>query len=548
VQTSIGISAGLAQNPGHSAQRPRSSNSAAGKAMHSSPKIRPTINTGSPSLAPIPEPAMTNRKGLDIRKSTIRIDAFLGEWLTPDYFELITPPPNSLMMVAGAKADLLRREDYSGLAHQKEVVIGGHQKPFPGGWGSPVVSAEHDKDEGPLSTMSALGQALHRRERTGSLSSVGTNGSHHSHQSGRGATPLTSGVEHGVYEPPVPNYAISGSDPIPQGYVAHSRDACVNIDYQWDSMREPHLWGSGGEYGEEWSSMHKRFRRGLQQMVGWYQNEDSPGKISKKSPAGPSTPSSPDQEDSSDDEDTDLVLILVTHGAGCNALIGALTNQPVLLDVGMTSLTMAVRKPTLSSTPAPTPGATEASKLVNVSDEYDVKLVANTEHLRNNSISSTPTVSRSSSVMSGSFRERFGSSSAPFDPNKARPITSGGALGGVRRTASVASSKPRSYIPARQSSIGLWGSTSVEEKGQENGEASRHVSFGTDGTIDQPPKEKILPPLKPEDEIEKGDTTDAREEDEVAPLGLWGSPRPPGVAEKNRELGPKRRWTVNERN
>jgi len=37
------------------------------------------------------------------------------------------------------------------------------------------------------------------------------------------------------------------------------------------------------------------------------------------------------------------------------------------------------------------------------------------------------------------------------------------------------------------------------------------------------------------------------EEDEVAPLGLWGSPRPPGYAEKIREIGPKRRWTVNER-
>jgi hypothetical protein len=45
-----------------------------------------------------------------------------------------------------------------------------------------------------------------------------------------------------------------------------------------------------------------------------------------------------------EDEQEDLVLILVTHGAGCNALIGALTNQPVLLDVGMASLTMAVRR------------------------------------------------------------------------------------------------------------------------------------------------------------------------------------------------------------
>jgi hypothetical protein len=40
---------------------------------------------------------------------------------------------------------------------------------------------------------------------------------------------------------------------------------------------------------------------------------------------------------------------------------------------------------------------------------------------------------------------------------------------------------------------------------------------------------------------------DRDEEDDVAPLGLWGTPRPPGYAEKIREFAPKRRWTVNER-
>jgi len=37
------------------------------------------------------------------------------------------------------------------------------------------------------------------------------------------------------------------------------------------------------------------------------------------------------------------------------------------------------------------------------------------------------------------------------------------------------------------------------------------------------------------------------EKDDVGPLGLWGSPRPPGEAEVSREFGTKRRWTVNER-
>jgi len=37
------------------------------------------------------------------------------------------------------------------------------------------------------------------------------------------------------------------------------------------------------------------------------------------------------------------------------------------------------------------------------------------------------------------------------------------------------------------------------------------------------------------------------EKDDIGPLGLWGSPRPPGEAEVGRESGTKRRWTVNER-
>ena len=37
------------------------------------------------------------------------------------------------------------------------------------------------------------------------------------------------------------------------------------------------------------------------------------------------------------------------------------------------------------------------------------------------------------------------------------------------------------------------------------------------------------------------------EKDDIGPLGMWGSPRPPGEAEVSRELGTKRRWTVNER-
>ncbi|KAL5316973.1 hypothetical protein ACEPPN_016025 [Leptodophora sp. 'Broadleaf-Isolate-01'] len=550
VQTSVAISAGLAQNPGHTHQhhKPPSSPLVKATQMQSSPRMRPTLSTGSPALTPIPEPVASKLNGKpyeqpgNIKKATLRVDAFLGEWLSPDYFEHITPPPSSVMMVAGAKADLLRKEDYSSLSHVREPATA--PVGFPGGWGSPVVVAEKKEDEGALSSLSTLGQSLPRRDRTSSLSSVGSSPSRQSH---RGAANLPTAAEHGVYQPPVPAYAISGSDPIPAGYVAHSRDACVDVDYQWDSMRDPQNWGNGGEYGEEWSSMHKRFRKGLQQLVGWYSNIDGPSQVLTKSTN--STYLRPN-EDAPEDDDTDLVIILVTHGAGCNALIGALTNQPVLLDVGMASLTMAVRKPTPPSSPTTTPGHSRASsRTVTVSDQYDVKLVANTEHLR--STASTPSTSRSPSLAGlpafrESFRERYVNNSGSLDGStfsKSRPVPTSGNFGSIRRTASIAGSGPRSYTPVRQTSIGLWSAPQPEEEAaEEEPEDDMILNFGdeTAGVEKATDNDEAIA-VEEEKEPEK-------EDDDVAPLGgLWGSPRPPGYAEKIREIAPKRRWTVNER-
>lgn len=427
-----------------------------------------------------------------------------------------------------------------------EHSASGHQKPFPGGWGSPVVTPAENKEDGPLSNLSTLGQSLKNKDRAGSMSSVGTNTSHHSHHTCKSSTPVTA--EHGIYQSPVPSYAISFADAIPQGYVAHARDACVNVDYQWDSMREPQNWGNGGEYGEEWSSMHKRFRKGLQQMVSWYQNEDSPGELLQKNPTSPSNSKFPEL-DEPQDADTDLVLIVVTHGAGCNALIGALTNQPVLLDVGMASLTMAVRNPTPPNSPSAAHGAMSktipptSSEALSISDQYQVKLVANTEHLRNSSTSSTSSLLNSPSIGNASFRERFVSHSGSFESNQARPITNS-ALGSVRRTASIASSAPRRYKPDISSSVGLWSAAPpAQEEPLEETEDDLIINFGDDAS-----KDYILEEKEPfVNEKEQGASAGDQEEDEVAPLGLWGTPRPPGIAERNRDIAPKRRWTVNER-
>jgi hypothetical protein len=386
VQTSIAIGAGLAE--AHGLDRPLSTQSAQSATFDNSPRFRPSIATEAPKLTQIRDHSsnVTTKDKHDdaqtsIKKATLRVDGFLGEWMTPDYFETITPPPGSVMMVAGAKADLLRREDYSILTHVSDSTKGQYQG-FPGGW------------EG-LSTAGAL--------------------------------------ERGVYSPPVPGYAIPNSDPIPRGYVAHARDASINVDYQWDSMREPQNCGNGGEYGEEWSSMHKRFRRGFQQLLNFYRDQENSALLASKVVAEENFYG--DYADAKE-EDVDLVLILVTHGAGCNALIAALTNQPVLLDVGMASLTMAVRKEDPKSTTSSTPSS------LSISDEYNIKLIANTEHLRASRFSS-PTSSRTPSLIGGYNPRSLSTADSArsfINTDRSRSLGTKHNLGRVYSTASVATS------------------------------------------------------------------------------------------------------------
>src|SRR5215469_1023546 len=249
------------------------------------------------------------------------------------------PPPESTLMVAGAKADLLRTEQLD--LFQPSASTRGH---FPGGWNLVGSSADDSSARPPspgngdaFSSLSKLGQALPLRDRASSHNGLGSTGSRRSHKSSKGvysSLPYSTAA----YSAPIPTYAISASDPIPRGYVTHARDACIDVHLQWDSMREPQNWGDGGEYGEEWSEMHKRFRQGLYKAISWY----------KEHSLAEHPHVEEDNNDGSaiedEDDNYDLVLIFVTHGAGCNALIGALTNQPVLIDVGMASLTMAVRK------------------------------------------------------------------------------------------------------------------------------------------------------------------------------------------------------------
>ncbi|RKF64083.1 putative phosphoglycerate mutase [Erysiphe neolycopersici] len=569
VQTSIGISAGLAQNL--KTQTPPTKHGITShkiRPMHSSPLIRPTIMESS-ALSSIPEPVVVLDKNklsdhhLNIR-CTLRVDSFLGEWLTPDYFDSITPPPGSMNMIVAAKADLLRREDYSNL---KQTIDPKANQPFPGGWGNPDTSSiwgsESNKsnEKSSFLSMSSLDAALPsrervtNRERTSSLIISGSYGNRHRGNAVQVEPPSAQGA-HGFYQPPVPSYAISKSNPIPPGFVSHARDACVEVDYQWDSMREPQAWGKGGEYGEEWSSMHKRFRAGLQKLVAWYRKSDGLNKNVNRNRSNSLRIFSPEEEAAN--ENTDLVVILVTHGAGCNALIGALTNQPVLLDVGIASLTMAVLKPTPISTIKESPFETYDPHLVSSSDKshslsdiYDVKIIANSEHLRS-STNSTPSSSRAPSVtgLSGSRdpKSNFGSTDLT-NFNRTRPQKS--SSGSVRRTASVTGSGGyvcRPFLQSQINSQGLWSApTHCNEVEEDNlildfGNTHSESNRSSSDNNKKLPTEKEISSFH----VDKGILEEVHDSDE-GKKGLWSSIKSVKKVEMIRDTGQKRRWTLDDR-
>jgi broad specificity phosphatase PhoE len=434
-----------------------------------------------------------------LRPSLLRLDAFLGEWLTPDYFEQITPPPGSVMMLTSAKGELLRRGEAI------EMAAANLPKPslgnFPGGWSSPTSSAANSEQEDeapPLERMTAMAQAL---------PSATTRSSSYDYTNmapiqGRPvvskiSTAMPQGYE--GYVPPMPTYAVAPSDPIPPGYVAHARDACVEIDYQWDSMREPYNWGTGGEYGEEWSSMHQRFRTGLEKLVEWYRSAESPTELN---PSREKSPSATAEED-----DTETVVVLVTHGAGCNALIGALTNRPALMDVGMSSLTMAVRKDD-----TPTSGS------MDLAAQYEVKLVASNDHIRtdsNHPFQPHP----SPKTLAGNLSWQRHRSSGSSPSTSPRPSFSLGesTIRDFRRTT------PSHSASASRSSARLWSSVSASDSADD-----LIPNF-------EDPKPAASHPAETE---EPSDTRRTDTADPARPnYGLWSGPA-------NREPPSKRRWTV----
>lgn len=622
IQTSVAISAGLASNPS-----PSNSLSST-PTGDQSPRVRPTraiqMSSFSNAAPPLTRSALAgdinsnfaSNNHAHIEKSVLRLDPFLGEWASPDYFEHITPPPRSSLMVMTAIAELLRKEDYNNYPHftAKPAVVSSTPSQL---WNSPQIRsplathAESAEGDGEFPSLEGLSDALPPPQldranappsRIRSVSDV---------------RPPPG------YTAPVPPYAVSPSDSIPDGYVAHARDACVRFDYQWDSSRQSLGWGDGGELPEEWAAMHQRFRRGLRRLVEWYATTEQPGDMVTKVA---SSPNNGNAVDNSDDVETENIVILVSHGAGCNALVGGVTNQPVLADVPMASLTVARRRAEYDGRDSV--DAAEIASIddafsrrrMSVPDMYEMTMFANTEHL-----TSGGSMSRSSSLSGGS-RGLFTGTLAPSSP-VGRSNSVNASLGSMRRTSqsalamkslneaanlskgngiTVGSGVTSFAKPTRQNSWGMWqpkqdraddlpmtldfGSHREPRKDVPESPASskaapsfRNISpkafspkvaspkavspkavsprsaspqvLGSPKMVHlpvQPPETAVMEtPRSPSSASEERDQFD--EDPFVVRRGskvnqLWGSPLPPGEAERQRDFtSQKRRWTVNER-
>ncbi|KAI0520732.1 hypothetical protein F5B22DRAFT_49498 [Xylaria bambusicola] len=407
VQTSVAISAGLASNPTTSSSSLKTADALPSPTHRGDLRLTQASSFSNPAPTKtrpdVPVPASVSLQeasnaSRSTEKSVLRLDAFLGEWLSPDYFEHITPPPKSALMLATAKAELLRRSSYHDYPHFHARVhssassqLWGNLSSHNGILGTPPVHGPHSISS--LDTLSHL---------AGSLTDHESNANGHTDSRGLHGTSQGTGHSAG-YVYPVPSYALSTSEPIPKGYVAHARDACVSVDYQWDSSRESLAWGDGGVLPEEWAAMHHRFRKGLRRLVDWYgSTEDAGAMVTRTSNASHQTGTHGSIDG---DEDTEIedVVVLVSHGAGCNALIGALTQQPVLADIAMSSLTVAKRRASFDPRNINLTREKSLTSLhtalpmsrATMPEIYELQLFANTDHLT----SSSPTgLSRSTSL------------------------------------------------------------------------------------------------------------------------------------------------------
>ena len=249
---------------------------------------------------------------LRARRIKLRLDAFLGEWLTPDYFNHSASSPNTAEMISAAKVNLLRRPEVS---EEAQMLLNNIQNAD-----FEVKKRQYsDYDNGDF-----FFNGMTKTFSTGAKS------------------------DHSIDYQRSPQFindlAASNHQPIfeslPAGLAEHASSAFVEFDHQWDSTRQAMRENDGEELEETWGAMHSRFRNGLRELLSSYTMES----LQKPSHAG-----HPQSIASEKELENETVLVIVTHGSGCNALIGTMANQPAVLEVDTSSLTMFVRKDSASS-------------------------------------------------------------------------------------------------------------------------------------------------------------------------------------------------------
>lgn len=456
----------------------------------------------------------TNRLGYN--SCRLRIDAFLGEWLSPTYFQPSSHPPPSAVLVSQAKLTLqapqeeIKGADFSSSLSHDLTSVDWEEKE------NEVTSMPVHEKTG-LRAMAAVGHSLPKRQRNISFGTELANGARLLNRSLQ-RPPLG-------YNPPAPTYAMNPSEKIPPGYVAHARDLCLDVDLDWDSQHEPLDWGDGGPFDEEWGRMHRRFRNGFQKMIEYYETQEG---TTEQKPLG------------SDDEE-DLVIILVTHQAGCNALIRLLTGAPALHDVATASLTMAVRKQGEQKDMAPdSPTRRRGSLDLGISNEYEMKIIASTEHLRAGSNPlglNSPRLGRSPAFAS---RRTVGADS-PEGFSLGESLSHRGSA-----TLTLARSQSqRSYAVEAganaEAPAGLWrrGSQYSRDETADSSDAGMTPSLQSGGTTDSIPEElwgADSAELEPVPVLGHLPTRSASQR------GLWG-----GESVKRDKSPGKRRWTAVER-
>lgn len=264
--------------------------------------------------------------------------------------------------------------------------------------------------------------------------------------------------------------------------------------------------------------MHRRFRNGLQKMIAYYETSST--------------------EVEQDNED--MVLVIVTHQAGCNALIRLLTGAPALHEVGTASLTMAIRKPEdekMTLTP-PSPTRRRGSLDSGISSDYDVKIIASTEHLR---AASNPLGLNSPRLgFSPAFASRRAvGADAPEGFSLGDPVPGRG-MSAVPARRSSERPHAADELPAGENPTGLWrrGSRYSRDETADSSDAGVTPSTNSAETNESGPEPESIP----------DDANTLKVDTRHLPVrsasqrGLWGG------ESISRERSPgKRRWTAVER-